>query len=71
LHSRKTGAEADPLRTSWIAASAVQQGKISATNIKILRKGILNFMMASFPYYGIMMEGASFYQHFISLFINK
>jgi hypothetical protein len=44
LQSRKTGAEADLLRTSWITVSVVQQEKISATGRKI-RKSKLGFII--------------------------
>jgi hypothetical protein len=58
LQSKKTGAEADLLRTSWIIVSVLQQEKISAADRKI-GKNKLGFIMASFPYYGARMEGAS------------
>jgi hypothetical protein len=58
LQSRKTGAEAEPLRISWIAVSAVEQEKKSTAHRK--KKKTFSFIMTSYPYYGIGMEGASF-----------
>jgi hypothetical protein len=44
LQSKRTGAEADLLRTSWIIVSVLQQEKISAADRKI-RNSKLGFII--------------------------